>query len=297
MNRPAEGTETPASGAAPSPPCSRATWGTGRRAAAHGGRRAPPRRPPPLGRSHWPPRAPSAPARETCLERLHEVDDGGARRGGRDDRDRLAVHLLLHHRLEPAPVRIVVPLGVELLGGELIDQPPGKSPLRLTQAELASGRDRLEGPHLVGVVKRVEHEAVRDRPNERQMLLPVAHVLRDGDPAPVTHRRREELVRLLAARVGAEVVPVGEVEGIDAGERDELVDLDRGARRRGQRLELGVRERYVAVLGELVASHQLAALEHPGTLRAIDLLADARSAGLLPDARPTALVEEIEGEL
>ena len=129
------------------------------------------------------------------------------------------------------------------------------------------------------------------------MLLPVAHVLRDGDPAPVTHGRREELVRLLAARVGAEVVPVGEVEGIDAGERDELVDLDRGARRRGQRLELDVRERHVAVLGELVASHQLAALEHPGTLRAINLLADARSAEPLPDARPTALVEEIEGEL
>src|SRR5206468_9133753 len=108
-------------------------WATSRQAAAPGCRRAPPRRPHPIGRSHWPPRAPSAPARETRLERLHEVDDGGARRGGRDDRDRLAVHLLLYHRLESAPVRVVVPLGVELLGGELIDQPPGKSPLRLTQ--------------------------------------------------------------------------------------------------------------------------------------------------------------------
>ncbi len=79
-----------------------------------------------------------------------------------------------------------------------------------------------------------------------------------------------------------------EVEGIDAGERHELVDVDGAVGLGLEGFQLLVREGDVAVLLELVALHELAALDHLVVVRAVELLLDARAAGR---------VQQVEREL
>src|SRR5262249_50520324 len=65
------------------------------------------------------------------------------------------------------------------------------------------------------------------------------------------------------------------------GERYELLDVDARARRRLERAQLLVREGDVLVLLDLVALDQLAALDGALAARAVDLLSNARAAGLV----------------
>ena len=134
----------------------------------------------------------------------------------------------------------------------------------------------------------MQRQPVRERPDQHQPLLAARHVLRERHHPGVAHRLGEQLVGLLAALVGSEVVRVLEVDGIDVGERHELLDVERLARGGLERLQLLVGEEHVLVLRDLVTLHQLAALD--------DALA-ARAPDLLLDARPADLVKHVEGRL
>ena len=72
-----------------------------------------------------------------------------------------------------------------------------------------------------------------------------------------------------------------EVHGVDPLEGDELVDVDRRARGRLDRTQLGVAEAHVAIARELVALDQLAPLDDALAGRTVELLADARAALLV----------------
>ena len=116
----------------------------------------------------------------------------------------------------------------------------------------------------------------------------MAHVLRERHALGVAHGLGQQAVRLLAALVRPEVVDVLEVHRVDPLEGDELVDVDRRARGRLDRTQLGVGEAHPPVVRELIALDQLAALDDALAVRAIELLADARA---------TVLVQQVERRL
>src|SRR5216117_862858 len=95
---------------------------------------------------------------------------------------------------------------MERLGGELLDELARHLELARAHLGLAAQVDLGEAPHLVGVVHGVEDESAVVGPEQDQMLLPAAHVLRERDLAGVAHRLREQVVGLLRALVRAEVV-------------------------------------------------------------------------------------------
>src|SRR5205823_2481698 len=134
----------------------------------------------------------------------------------------------------------------------------------------------------------VHHEPRTEGTDQHEVLLAAADVLPERHLARVAHRLGEETVGLLAALVGAEVVDVLEVDGVDPLEGHELVDVDGRAGRRLDRPELGVGEGDVALALELVALDQLVPLDDALAAGAVELLADARAA---------LLVQQVEGRL
>ena len=134
----------------------------------------------------------------------------------------------------------------------------------------------------------MHHEPRTEGTDQHEVLLAAADVLPERHLARVAHRLGEETVGLLAALVGAEVVDVLEVDGVDPLEGHELVDVDGRAGRRLDRPELGVGEGDVALALELVALDQLVPLDDALAAGAVELLADARAA---------LLVQQVEGRL
>src|SRR5262249_40549170 len=98
----------------------------------------------------------------------------------------------------------------------------------------------------------------------------------------------QEAVGLLAALVGAEVVRLLEVDGIDAGQGHEAGDVDGLGGLALQSLQLLVLDPDVLVLGELVA------LDEGGALHR---LVAAGTERLLADARAALGVQEIEADV
>ena len=134
----------------------------------------------------------------------------------------------------------------------------------------------------------MHHEPRTEGTDQHEVLLAAADVLPERHLARVAHCLGEETVGLLAALVGAEVVDVLEVDGVDPLEGHELVDVDGRAGRRLDRPELGVGEGDVALALELVALDQLVPLDDALAAGAVELLADARAA---------LLVQQVEGRL
>ena len=149
-----------------------------------------------------------------------------------------------------------VVLGMELVGGDLLDELHGQLQLRLLHGGVAHRHFR-ERPHLVRVVEDLHDEAALDGPHQRQVLLAPRGPLRQRAAPGLAHRFREQPVRLLAALVGPEVVRALEVDRVHPRQRDELGDLDRLARLLRHGLDLVFGEDDVLVLGELVALHHL----------------------------------------
>ena len=231
----------------------------------------------------------SAPTRQALLQRVHEVDHLGARRSrvGRLG-DLLAGDLLLDERLHPAAVRVGVRLGTEVVVRELIDELPRELDLGGPRARrFGAVGDLGEAPHLVGVVERVHHQPLVEGADQHDVLLAVTRPLRDRDLAGVVHRLHQQAVGLVGALLGTEVVGVLEVDRIDLGEGDELLDVDRAVRGGLERLQLLVGEEHVLFFRELVALHDLAALD--------DALA-GRTEELLLDPAPAGLVQHVEGQ-
>src|SRR5207248_2270613 len=100
--------------------------------------------------------------------------------------------------------------------------------------------------------------------------------------------------------VRSEVVRVLEVHGVDPLEGNELVDVDGRACRRLDRAQLGVGEAHVVVALELVPLDQLVPLDDALAVRTVELLADARTALLVPRASSssrTFAVAQLSGHL
>src|SRR5262245_34460189 len=224
-------------------------------------------------------------AAQALLQRLHQVDHLGLRGLHGRHRDLLAGDLLVDRLLQALAPLIVILLRREPVGGELLDQLAREVGLRRLHRRLRTALDLVEGAHLVGVVERVQREAVVERSDEDQPLLPARDVLGQRHHARVAHGLAEQLVRLVAALVRSEIVRVLKVHRIDVGQRHELLDVDRLARRRLERFQLLVGEEHELVLRHLAPLHQLAALD--------DALA-ARAPRLLLDARLAHLVNEVE---
>ena len=194
---------------------------------------------------------------EALLEGGHQV--GGLGRlglvGGRAD-DLLARGLVLEHLEQLLAVLVAVLVGLEV-GGERLDQ-------LLRHVELALlGLRRLLGEDVVAQVLGLRHLVVEAHRRHRQdvvhradrgeVLLVAKDEAGDRDLAGVAHRLDEQGVGLLGALVGAEVVGLLEVDGVDLVEVDEVLDLDRAGLLRVEVRELLARQGHVLVGGELVA--------------------------------------------
>src|SRR5439155_200241 len=75
----------------------------------------------------------------------------------------------------------------ERLAGELADQLLRKAHLAVAALAGIPETYLVEVADLVGVVERVEDQALRRRPDEDQALLAAAHVLRDGHHLTLAH--------------------------------------------------------------------------------------------------------------
>ena len=137
-------------------------------------------------------------------------------------------------------------LGIEVRG-ERVDQLLGHLDLALVELAAVLGDDvlaELVGSYdLVGEAHRGHRQDVVGRADRGEVLAVSQHEARDGDLLRVAHRLHEQRVGLLGALVGAEVVRVVEVDGVDVVEVDEVLDLDRPRLLRVDLLELVARDR------------------------------------------------------
>ena len=120
-----------------------------------------------------------------------------------------------------------------------------------------------------------------------QALLGADHHAGDGDLVGLAHRLEEQVVRLVGAAVGRQVIRVVVVDRVDLVLVHELLDVDRARLLGIERVELLGLDDHVAVLGDLEALDDL--LERhffPGLGR------DA----LLLDARTRLLFELVEAD-
>ncbi len=219
------------------------------------------------------------------LQRLHEIDDLALRRLRRRHRDLLAGDLLLDHRLRRLAVLVLVLGRIEGVGGELVDELHGEIDLGRLERHLVAPLDVAEVSHLVGVVERVHHQSVLRLAHQDELLAAARREAGDGALAGALHRLAEKAVRLVAALVRTEQVGPVEVDGIDLGDGNELLDLDRLVALTLQRLELVRRQDRVLALGVLVPLDHVAALHH---------LPAAGAHVLLPQARLVLLVQQVE---
>ena len=187
----------------------------------------------------------------------------------------------------PLAILVGVPLGLEGLVRELPEELHRELELALPDLGRRPLVDLAEVAHLVGEVHRVEHEAALGGADQHQRLLAAHDELGQRHPVALRHRLGQESVRLLAPLVGAEVIGLLEVDRVDPVERHELGDVDDLRRLALERLELGVRDPDILILGELEALHEVAALD--------DLVVE-RTDILLPDAGAALGVQEVVGD-
>src|SRR4029079_1790463 len=110
------------------------------------------------------------------------------------------------------------------------------------------------------------------RPQQHEVVLAARRVPGERHALRLPHRLGEQPVRPVAALVGAEEVGLLVVDGVDRLHRHGLGDVDRVGRLGREHGELLVVHHHVAVLGELVALHQVLALHHLVLGRAVVLL-------------------------
>src|SRR5262249_56189340 len=110
-------------------------------------------------------------AAQALLQRVHQVDHLGLRGLHGWHRDLLAGDLLVDRLLQALAPVIVILLRREPVGGELLDQLAREVGLRGLHRRLRTALDLVEGAHLVGVVERVQREAVVERSDQDQPLL------------------------------------------------------------------------------------------------------------------------------
>ena len=240
--------------------CSRA-WLRGRAARAQSGARA------------------SSPSRGSARPRLDATSGFGAGRGalagGLDagsERGHQVHHLRRLRRLgldellalelglDQLHQRVAVLVAV-VLGGEWrlehLDQ--RERHLELVLGDLGP-LERLDGGRadLVGVVERFEeHAPLGARPQRAEPLLVADRDLRDCRQALRLQRLDQQRERFRARLVRFQVVGALVEDGVDLLELHERLDRDRLPRRQGQLVEVVVVEDDVAVLGVLVAAHDL----------------------------------------
>src|SRR5690606_10327910 len=99
----------------------------------------------------------------------------------------------------------------------------------LGRLELGQLRQRDLGPRLdlLRVAQLVDDQALVKRAQTHHVLLAARRVRRDADQTGLEHRVTDQLVRALAALVGAQVVALLDVERIDRARRYELLERDR----------------------------------------------------------------------
>ena len=157
---------------------------------------------------------------------------------------------------------------------KLVDQPLGQRQLRLLDRLVRGAIDLLDRLDLVGIVDRVKHQALGVGANQDEMFLAAQREFSERDAFARSHRFAEQPVSFARSRLGAEVIRILEVDRIDRRQRDKLDDLDRVVVARLEVLELFVGEGDVTALFDLVAAHQLAAIDYRVVNRAVDFLLD-----------------------
>ena len=117
------------------------------------------------------------PLAQAFLEGFHQVDHLGAVHLRSDRGDLLALDLLVHHVEHAQPVVVLVLRRLELLVGELVDQPERQLQLALPDLGPLALVDLAEVAHLVREVHRVEHETVLRGADEDEAFLAAHHEL------------------------------------------------------------------------------------------------------------------------
>ena len=228
--------------------------------------------------------------RQALLQRLHEVDDlAPGLLGGRLGDDLLALGLALEQRQHLLAIVVLVFADVELRRQGL-DQLLGHLQLALARLGVRVGQafELVLGDDFIGVQHGGDRQRLPQRPDRREVLLGAQNEATDADLVGPLHGFAEERVGLRGAAIRHQVVRARVVDGIDLGQLDEVLDLDRLGRLGIERLELLAGDGDVASLADLESLDDVL----PGDFLAVDA-ADA----LLLDAPAILVVQHVEAHL
>ncbi len=223
---------------------------------------------------------------EGGFERGHEVGGAGFFLSGlrlRDDG--LAVGFFLDQFHDSFAVFVLVLSGVEV-GGESLDKFFSHVEFAGVQFDVSRGTfDVFGGGDFIAEVHGFEADDSVRWAEGSEILLATHGELGDADLAGFLHGFHEQFVGLFGVLLGDEVIRLVEVDGVDGGEVDEVLEFDDSAGLWGDGFDFFVAEDDVFVGGDFVA------FDH---VFAVDFLAVVGADHLLLEADFVLVVEEVE---